>query len=342
MSVPARGSRRQEGREKVTGATRFTADLEHAGLLHVHLVLAHTASARIRGIETGRARSSPGVVDVVTARDLPELDSAGPDLPLALERVFYVGQPVVAVVAETEAAAADAALLVEVDYEDAPPVVDASLAMTDQSPLVLGEHEAADDEDASIHGASAAADDAPEERPRNVTGVAHLRRGDAERALEQADVVIRETYRFAGAHHSFMEPHVAVVRPEPDGGLTIWSSTQGPFVIRDSVAALVDLPPHKVRVVPMAVGGGFGGKIELLEPLGEASPIEKFLERNPDGGIHHICYEAEDILAARDKLKSEGARVLGDGNPRIGAHGKPVLFLHPKDFCGTLVEIEQA
>ena len=267
MSVPARGSRRQEGREKVTGATRFTADLEHAGLLHVHLVLAHTASARIRGIETGRARSSPGVVDVVTARDLPELDSAGPDLPLALERVFYVGQPVVAVVAETEAAAADAALLVEVDYEDAPPVVDASLAMTDQSPLVLGEHEAADDEDASIHGASAAADDAPEERPRNVTGVAHLRRGDAERALEQADVVIRETYRFAGAHHSFMEPHVAVVRPEPDGGLTIWSSTQGPFVIRDSVAALVDLPPHKVRVVPMAVGGGFGGKIELLEPL---------------------------------------------------------------------------
>src|SRR5438552_4475533 len=139
--------------------------------------------------------------------------------------------------------------------------------MTDQSPLVLGEHEAADDEDASIHGASAAADDAPEERPRNVTGVAHLRRGDAERALEQADVVIRETYRFAGAHHSFMEPHVAVVRPEPDGGLTIWSSTQGPFVIRDSVAALVDLPPHKVRVVPMAVGGGFGGKIELLEPL---------------------------------------------------------------------------
>src|SRR5438477_7943322 len=267
MSVPARGSRRQEGREKVTGATRFTADLEHAGLLHVHLVLAHTASARIRGIETGRARSSPGVVDVVTARDLPELDSAGPDLPLALERVFYVGQPVVAVVAETEAAAADAALLVEVDYEDAPPVVDASLAMTDQSPLVLGEHEAADDEDASIHGASAAADDAPEERPRNVTGVAHLRRGDAERALEQADVVVRETYRFAGAHHSFMEPHVAVVRPEPDGGLTIWSSTQGPFVIRDSVAALVDLPPHKVRVVPMAVGGGFGGKIELLEPL---------------------------------------------------------------------------
>jgi methylmalonyl-CoA/ethylmalonyl-CoA epimerase len=83
-------------------------------------------------------------------------------------------------------------------------------------------------------------------------------------------------------------------------------------------------------------------KIELLEPLGEASPIAKFLERNPDGGIHHVCYEVEDICVARDKLMGEGARVLGDGEPKIGAHGKRVLFLHPKDFCGTLIEIEEA
>ena len=82
-------------------------------------------------------------------------------------------------------------------------------------------------------------------------------------------------------------------------------------------------------------------KIEFIEPLGEASPISKFLERNPDGGIHHVCYEVEDILASRDQLRAQGARVLGDGNPKIGAHGKPVLFLHPKDFCGTLVELEQ-
>jgi methylmalonyl-CoA/ethylmalonyl-CoA epimerase len=83
-------------------------------------------------------------------------------------------------------------------------------------------------------------------------------------------------------------------------------------------------------------------KIELLEPLGANSPILKFLEKNPDGGIHHICYEVDDIIAARDTLKSKGARVIGDGEPKIGAHGKPVLFLHPKDFCGTLVELEQA
>ena len=85
-----------------------------------------------------------------------------------------------------------------------------------------------------------------------------------------------------------------------------------------------------------------GGKIELLEPLGAESPIAKFLERHPDGGIHHVCYEVDDILAARDRLTASGARVLGDGTPKMGAHDKPVLFLHPKDFCGTLVELEQA
>src|SRR2546430_6656505 len=267
MSVPVRGRRRQEGGEKVTGATRFTADLELPGLLHVHLVVAHTPRARIRGIETAAARSAPGVVDVITGRDFPELDSAGPDLPLAVDRVFYVGQPVVAVVAENEAAAADAAALVEVDYEEEAPVVDASAAMDARSPLVLDQAEAADDEEASIHGASAATDQASDERPRNVTGVAHIKRGDTEALMKQADVVVRGTCRFAGAHQSFLEPHVAVARPEPDGGLTIWSPTQGPFIVRSTIAALLDLPAHKVRVIPMPVGGGFGGKVELLEPL---------------------------------------------------------------------------
>lgn len=83
-------------------------------------------------------------------------------------------------------------------------------------------------------------------------------------------------------------------------------------------------------------------KLEFIEPLGEASPISKFLERNPDGGIHHLCFEVDDIIAARDRLIADGRRVLGDGNPRIGAHGKPVLFFHPKDFSGTLIEIEEA
>ena len=111
---------------------------------------------------------------------------------------------------------------------------------------------------------------------------------------------------------------------------------------KDVLGAQVDAPfaqpEHGVTVVFINLPNT---KIELLEPLGEGSPIAKFLEKNPDGGIHHICYEVEDILAARDQLKAGGARVLGDGTPKIGAHGKPVLFLHPKDFNGTLVELEQ-
>ncbi len=114
-------------------------------------------------------------------------------------------------------------------------------------------------------------------------------------------------------------------------------------VYRDALGATLTKPlpqpEHGVTVVFITLPNT---KIELLEPLGEGSPIAKFLEKSPEGGIHHVCYEVDDIFAARDRLKAQGARVLGDGTPKIGAHGKPVLFLHPKDFCGTLVELEQA
>ena len=112
---------------------------------------------------------------------------------------------------------------------------------------------------------------------------------------------------------------------------------------RDVLGAKVseprDLPGHGVTVVFVELPNT---KIELLHPLDGDSPIAGFLERNAGGGIHHVCYEVDDIMAARDRLAASGARVLGDGNPRVGAHGKPVIFLHPKDFCGTLVELEQA
>ena len=125
--------------------------------------------------------------------------------------------------------------------------------------------------------------------------------------------------------------------------IAVRNIAQAAKVYRDilgaSVSEVVPQPEHGVSTVFISLPNA---KIELIEPLGAGSPIEKFLERNPDGGIHHLCYEVDDILAARERLKAGGARVLGDGEPKIGAHGKPVLFLHPKDFCGTLVEIEQA
>jgi methylmalonyl-CoA/ethylmalonyl-CoA epimerase len=105
------------------------------------------------------------------------------------------------------------------------------------------------------------------------------------------------------------------------------------------VSAPVAQPEHGVTTVFITLPNT---KIELIAPLGDASPIANFLARQPDGGIHHVCYEVDDIGAARDRLQAKGARVLGDGKPTIGAHGKPVLFLHPKDFCGTLIELEQA
>jgi methylmalonyl-CoA/ethylmalonyl-CoA epimerase len=128
--------------------------------------------------------------------------------------------------------------------------------------------------------------------------------------------------------------HVAIAVRDIAKAARLYRDTLGA-----NVSAAVAQPDHGVTTVFVTLPNT---KIELLEPLGEGSPIANFLERNPDGGIHHLCYEVDDIVAARDQLKAAGARILGDGQPRTGAHGKPVLFLHPKDFCGTLVEIEQA
>ena len=129
--------------------------------------------------------------------------------------------------------------------------------------------------------------------------------------LNHVAIAVPDLKKAAETYRETFGAHVSAPEPQPDHGVTV---------------VFVELP---------------NTKIELLHPLGADSPIAKFLERNPDGGMHHLCYEVEDIIAARDRLKSKGARVLGDGEPRIGAHGKPVLFLHPKDFAGTLIEIEQ-
>ncbi|MEM7188714.1 MAG: methylmalonyl-CoA epimerase [Pseudomonadota bacterium] len=128
--------------------------------------------------------------------------------------------------------------------------------------------------------------------------------------------------------------HVAIAVPDLEAASALYRNTLGATVSEPQPE-----PDHGVTVVFVELPNT---KIELLEPRGEGSPIAGFLDKSPAGGIHHICYEVDDILAARDRLKADGARVLGDGEPKIGAHGKPVLFLHPKDFNGTLVELEQA
>lgn len=128
--------------------------------------------------------------------------------------------------------------------------------------------------------------------------------------------------------------HVAVAVPDLDAAAALYRDTLGA-----KVSAPRPMPEHGVTTVFVELPNT---RIELLRPLGAESPIAAFLERNPSGGMHHVCYEVDDIYAARDRLMAKGARVLGDGEPRNGAHDKPVLFLHPKDFCGTLIELEQA
>jgi methylmalonyl-CoA/ethylmalonyl-CoA epimerase len=130
--------------------------------------------------------------------------------------------------------------------------------------------------------------------------------------LNHVAIAVRDIAKAADVYRRTLGAQVSQAAPQPEHGVT---------------TVFITLP---------------NTKIELIEPLGAASPIAKFLERNPDGGIHHVCYEVEDIRAARDSLKAQGARVLGDGEAKMGAHGKPVLFLHPKDICGTLIELEQA
>ncbi len=128
--------------------------------------------------------------------------------------------------------------------------------------------------------------------------------------------------------------HVAIVVPDLAAAMQTYEGTLGA-----SVSSPTDLPEHGVRVVFVDLPNT---RIELLQPLDDTSPVAAFLARNSAGGMHHVCYEVDDIRAARDCLQARGARVLGNGEPGIGAHGKPVLFLHPKDFCGTLIELEEA
>ncbi|MEW5703388.1 MAG: methylmalonyl-CoA epimerase [Pseudomonadota bacterium] len=128
--------------------------------------------------------------------------------------------------------------------------------------------------------------------------------------------------------------HVAIVVPDLQAASALYRQTLGAEVSEPK-----DMPANGVTTVFVRLPNT---NIEFLHPLGENSPVASFLQRNPAGGIHHVCYEVADILAARDKLKAAGARILGDGVPKPGAHGKPTLFLHPKDFCGTLVELEEA
>ncbi len=263
---------RPDGGEKVTGLTRYAGDVRLPGMLHARLVLSPHAHARILRIDAKDAAALPGVVGVFGGRDLP-IPSPDPAdrnrCPLALDRALFTGHPVAAVVALTEAAAEDAAALVRVEYEELPAAIDPLEAMKPDAPLV-GERRGGDEAALGMHGAAGAGQALQEPTPPNVASTAHFTRGDVASGFRDADVVIEKSYRTAMVHQGYLEPRAAIASVDALGNVTVWATTQALFYTRSEVAEALGLPEHRVRVIATPLGGGFGGKFVLLEPLAAA------------------------------------------------------------------------
>ena len=260
----------QEGREKVTGTLKYTPDLQMPGLLHARLVTSQVASARIEEIDAGEATAVPGVVRILTAADLPAVTpSSRQRLLLARDRIMFTGQPLALVLAESAEAAADAAELVQVTYDPLPGAATMEQALAEGAPLVWPQGVPSGSEEAAAHGADVGEDEEEEAQPpSNVSSERDFDYGDIEAGLAEADVIVEYTFTTSAVHQSHLEPQSTVVQPDPIGrGVTVWTSTQAPFYVQELVAETLDVPEAEVRVVAMPVGGAFGAKFALYEPL---------------------------------------------------------------------------
>ena len=257
---------RHDGYDKVTGRAKYGADVQLPGMLYGVMLRSPHAHARIRSIDASKAEALPGVRGVITARDLPIMDGrpmdwgnvmANPQLQaeigLANGKVRYQGQGVAAVAADSLHLAQEAAELIEVDYEVLPPVLDVLEAMKEGAPLI---HETltsrnkqewiAPGDDTGVHS--------------NIASHVQFRRGDPDRAFEDADVVVEREFTTKMVHQGYIEPHNSTAYWSPEGNVTVWTSTQGHFLIRKQTAEILDIPESQVKVVPMEIGGGFGAK----------------------------------------------------------------------------------
>lgn len=282
-----------DGAEKVTGRVRYVADLNLPGMVHARPLLSPYAHAKITAIDKAMAETMPGVIAVLTAQDLPTRDrliTSRNSAVLAKDRVLFRGQPVAVVVAESEAEALDALDQVMVEYEPLPAVVDMVEAMSPAAPVIWPEGLPAEDSElAAVHAAVDKDTTAQSGTPTNIVAENHYQRGDVEQGFQEAEVVVERTYRTAIVHQSYLEPHAVVADPDPvQNSLTVYTSTQAQFLVRNEVAQLLSLPPSKVRVVPLTVGGAFGAKYGILEPLVSAvalalkRPIRMVLTRSED------------------------------------------------------------
>ena len=259
---------RHDGVEKVTGRALYGADFQTAGLLHGKVLRSPHAHARIISIDTSRAEAYPGVKGVVTAQDLPTAEDKVADLGegavnlkylcdnvLASDKVLYKGHAIAAVAATNPHIAEEACKRIDIEYEVLPPVLEVRQAMAPDAPLL---HE---DLKTSSMGETA-------DEPSNVASHLQHKKGDLDRGFNEADVIIEREFVTGTVHQGYIEPHNATALYNPDGQLTVWCSTQGAFVVREQLAELLQQPVSKIKVVPMEIGGGFGGKISVyIKPV---------------------------------------------------------------------------
>ncbi len=289
---------RTDAPAKLTGQERYAGDLALAGLLHARLVLSTHAHARLVRVDTEAARQLPGVTAVLTADDLPFAAEGGPPRAaesLARGEIVYAGPPVALVLAETEGAAEGAAALVAVEYEELPVVLELAAAMAPDSPLARALTKVGEDAaEAAMHGVGGGGAEEPstERLSDNVSGQAHLEMGDVAAGFAEADVVAEGTFDTAWVHQGYIEPQTCVAAPDGMGGVVVHASTQGLFRTRQVVAQTLGLAEERVRVVPMPVGGGFGGKFGLIEPLTAGAALAA---KRP---VRLAFTRGEDLLAA--------------------------------------------
>jgi CO/xanthine dehydrogenase Mo-binding subunit len=307
---------RVDAPEKVTGATRYAADGYVHGLLHARPILSTEVHARIRGVDKEAALALPGVVAVLVASDLP-LATSGTDRtsePLAREEVVFAGQPVALVIAETEAAAEDGAEVVVVDYEPLAAVVDVEAAMEPGAALARIVEES-DDEGGDLESVHAGVDHGQEDDPGeelsgNVLDRINRERGDLEAAFASSDAVVEGTFRTPWVYQAYIEPQVCTAWLEPSGSLVVSTSTQGSFITRRELARAFGIPLEDIRVIAEPLGGAFGGKFALVEPLAVGAalalrrPVRLVLTRSED-------FQATNPASAQVTQLKVGARKDG-------------------------------
>ena len=283
-----------DGEARVRGRLRFTADFIEPRTLAMRLVVSPYAHARVLSIDAEAALAVPGVVRVLTAADIPEITpTTRIRLLLARERVLFVGHPVALVVATTEAAAEDGVDAVMVDYEPLPAVTTMDAASRPDAPLVWPDGVPGEDQEAADHGADVGGADTGPAAPSNIANPVGFQRGDADAALRAAYRTVDLTFEIDRVHQSYLEPHATIAAPDDGRGATVWSASQAPTYVQRESAGLLGIPASEVDAKVMHVGGGFGGKFILYEPLVTAAA------RAVGAPVQLVLTRREELLAAQ-------------------------------------------